>query len=93
MIVILMINRDTLEVVKKIAAGVLIGLLFFVIVVVVRGPEVRTSGRQDQQVTQSSGPCPSPFVFRLPVGMENVTSILYPGQLRGGEYKAHGVSV
>lgn len=85
-----MINCDTLEVVKKIIAGVLIGLLFFVIVVVVRGPEVRTSEGQNQQSTKSSEPCPSPFVFRMPVGMENVTSILYPGQPRGGEYKAHG---
>ncbi|KXK09221.1 MAG: hypothetical protein UZ21_OP11001000279 [Microgenomates bacterium OLB22] len=37
-----------------------------------------------------SEPCPSPFVFRLPIDIEKATSILYPGQIRGGEFKAHG---
>lgn len=34
--------------------------------------------------------CPSPFTLGLPVDLAKVTSILYPGQTRGGEYKAHG---
>lgn len=34
--------------------------------------------------------CPEPFVFQLPVDINKVTSILYPGQIRGGDYKAHG---
>lgn len=34
--------------------------------------------------------CPDPFIFLLPIDISKVTSVLYPGQLRGGEYKAHG---
>lgn len=34
--------------------------------------------------------CPEPFIFSLPIDINKVTSVLYPGQLRGGEYKAHG---
>ncbi len=34
--------------------------------------------------------CPSPFTLNTPTDLTNVTSILYPGQLRGGNYKPHG---
>ena len=34
--------------------------------------------------------CPEPFIFPLPVDIQKVTSVLYPGQVRGGDYKAHG---
>lgn len=34
--------------------------------------------------------CPSPFIFRLPIDINLVTSVLYPGQVRGGNFKAHG---
>lgn len=34
--------------------------------------------------------CPDLFVFSLPIDITKVTSILYPGQVRGGDYKAHG---
>ncbi|MDP2671495.1 MAG: hypothetical protein Q8P13_03515 [bacterium] len=33
--------------------------------------------------------CPSP-VLKTPVALTKVTSILYPGQVRGGNYKPHG---
>ena len=33
--------------------------------------------------------CPSP-ILKTPVDLTNATSILYPGQLRGGNYKPHG---
>lgn len=33
--------------------------------------------------------CPSPLL-QTPVDLSKVTSILYPGQVRGGNYKAHG---
>ena len=33
--------------------------------------------------------CPS-LVFESPINISKVTSILYPGQYRGGNYKAHG---
>lgn len=34
--------------------------------------------------------CPDPLVFDSPVDVSRVTSILYPGQERGGNYKPHG---
>jgi hypothetical protein len=34
--------------------------------------------------------CPDPLVFRTPVDIDKATSILYPGQYRGVQYKAHG---
>lgn len=34
--------------------------------------------------------CPDPFIFPLPIEISKATSILYPGQIRGGEFKAHG---
>src|SRR3989344_5127110 len=30
------------------------------------------------------------FIPALPIDISKTTSILYPGQMRGGEYKAHG---
>lgn len=39
----------------------------------------------NQEVT-----CPDPFIFPLPIDITKVTSILYPGQIRGGDFKAHG---
>lgn len=35
-------------------------------------------------------PCPSPLRVPLPIDESKVTSILYPGQVRGGNYKPHG---
>ena len=34
--------------------------------------------------------CPTPLVFTTPVDLFRVTSILYPGQSRGVDYKPHG---
>lgn len=34
--------------------------------------------------------CPNPLRLSLPVELAKVTSILYPGQFRGGVYKPHG---
>lgn len=34
--------------------------------------------------------CPSPLILQIPVDLSLVTTILYPGQTRGGDYKAHG---
>jgi hypothetical protein len=34
--------------------------------------------------------CPSPFMVRLPVNIAQAYSVLYPGQVRGGQYKPHG---
>lgn len=35
-------------------------------------------------------PCPEPLSFQTPVDLNKVTSILYPGQKRGGDFKHHG---
>lgn len=34
--------------------------------------------------------CPDPLVFPAPVEVNLASGILYPGQVRGGDYKAHG---
>ncbi len=34
--------------------------------------------------------CPKPLLIEAPVDLKNATSILYPGQVRGGDYKRHG---
>lgn len=35
-------------------------------------------------------PCPQPLILQTPVDLSKVTAILYPGQERGGNFKAHG---
>lgn len=35
-------------------------------------------------------PCPEPLILQTPVDLSLVTSILYPGQARGGDFKPHG---
>lgn len=34
--------------------------------------------------------CPDPLILQMPVDLEKVTAILYPGQERGGNFKPHG---
>jgi len=42
-------------------------------------------------VSQGDPPsCPEPLVLQLPVDINLATSILYPGQIRGGDFKPHG---
>src|SRR3989344_8529690 len=40
--------------------------------------------------TQSKTTCPDRIVFDLPIDISKATSVLYPGQIRGGDFKAHG---
>jgi len=42
------------------------------------------------QANQVSPPCPSAIIAQTPVDLHLATSILYPGQVRSGEYKPHG---
>lgn len=65
-------------------------VLVFIILALIRDPEKILPMRQIRQTTKSFESCPNPFVFQMPVDMNKVTSILYPGQIRGGNYKAHG---
>lgn len=39
---------------------------------------------------QSNTSCPNPLILQTPVDLNKVTSILYPGQVRGGDFKPHG---
>lgn len=34
--------------------------------------------------------CPDPLIVGSPVDINQVSSVLYPGQIRGGDYKPHG---
>ena len=40
--------------------------------------------------SSNQSPCPNPLVIQTPVELAKVTSILYPGQMRGGDFKPHG---
>lgn len=42
------------------------------------------------QATGTPPSCPNPLSLKTPTVLTNVTSILYPGQVRGGNYKPHG---
>lgn len=75
---------------RKTLLIILIGFIVFIIAALIRDPEKVLPKRQMQNFTKSYESCPKPFVFRMPVDMNKVTSILYPGQYRGGDYKAHG---
>lgn len=75
---------------KKITLVVFVGFLIFIVAALIRDPEKVLPMRQIRQLSKSYEPCPSPFVFQMPVDMRKATSILYPGQERGGNYKAHG---
>lgn len=75
---------------KKILLVVLVGFVIFVIAALIRDPEKILPMREIKQLTKSYERCPEPFVFQMPVDLGKATSILYPGQYRGGEYKPHG---
>lgn len=42
------------------------------------------------QVTEKPPDCPAQPMLSMPTAIEKVTSVLYPGQKRGGNYKPHG---
>ena len=77
---------------KIVLLTVLAGFILFLIAAVIRSPgEVLPPPlAKILSINQAQTECPSPFIFKMPVDMSLVTSILYPGQVRGGNYKAHG---
>ena len=59
----------------------------------VPGDSSSVSWQFDGLTWQAAGtppPCPRPLTFPTPIDLSLVTSILYPGQTRGGNYKPHG---
>lgn len=69
---------------------VLAGAVVFVVTAIIRDSQKLLPMREINRLTNSYESCPQPFVFQLPVDINKATSILYPGQYRGGDYKAHG---
>lgn len=69
----------------------IITLVLIVIFVIIAGFVIIRPDKKSTfiQLTKQ-GNCPEPFVFQMPVDIDKVTSILYPGQYRGGDYKPHG---
>ena len=55
---------------------ILIGLIFLTIIILA--------------LVYRKPSCPETIIFDLPIDISKATSVLYPGQNRGGEYKAHG---
>src|SRR4030067_3156235 len=74
---------------RKVLPFILIGIVVLVIVSVFRSPEIIPTNKF-KQMTDNYAKCPEPFVFQMPVDITKATSILYPGQIRGNDYKAHG---
>lgn len=50
-------------------------------------PNVAKNIKQEAEETSE---CPTPLLLQTPVDINKVTSILYPGQVRGGDFKPHG---
>ena len=75
---------------KKILLFILAAVVLFLIAGIIRSPEKVLPMRQIKQLTKSYYSYPNPFIFQMPVDIKKVTSILYPGQYRGGDYKPHG---
>lgn len=75
---------------RKIFFITLAGVLIFLIMAIIRDPQKVLPPPLTEKLSTSTDTCPDPFIFQMPVDMSKVTSILYPGQIRGGDYKAHG---
>ncbi len=74
---------------KKIILIVILGLILFLILAIIRDPSILPPPLA-KKMSQKSSNCPDPFIFKMPIDINSATSILYPGQIRGGNYKAHG---
>lgn len=76
---------------KRILFLILLGVVIFFIAALIRDPEkVLPPASVMKRFGNSYEKCPEPFIFKMPIDIDKATSILYPGQKRGGEYKAHG---
>ena len=81
----------TLELVKKVLAIVIVSFVFGSVAIFVIGRNKFSIPKTEfDRSTVIGRKCPEPFIFKLPIDIDKATSVLYPGQIRGGEYKAHG---
>jgi len=48
------------------------------------------NGDGSYQASGTAPACPSPLVLSAPTDLSKVVSVLYPGQIRGNDYKPHG---
>lgn len=53
-------------------------------------PTPATSPSPSPSPSSVATSCTTPLSLRVPVDLAGVTSILYPGQVRGGDFKPHG---
>lgn len=75
---------------KKILLFAVCGIALFLIAAIIRSPQQVLPPPIAKQLSQKQITCPTPFLFKMPIDLNRATSILYPGQVRGGDYKAHG---
>ncbi|MBI4225640.1 hypothetical protein HY612_00840 [Candidatus Roizmanbacteria bacterium] len=79
---------------KFLIIGVILIVILIVAMRVGRYKDERSNlGRESSQglnAEKSLTPCPNPLILNTPVDINLATSILYPGQVRGGDYKPHG---
>lgn len=75
---------------KKLSLFVLAGSILFLIAGILFSFQKVLPSPLTKKTSRSGIACPSPFIFKMPVDLSRATSILYPGQIRGGDYKAHG---
>lgn len=52
--------------------------------------DYKTNSGNSSKVTVSSGKCPDQPVIELPVDQKRIEAVLYPGQVRGNNFKPHG---
>jgi|SRR3989344_5203344 len=62
-------------------------IIIIVLIIVVLGAIFAFGALEDRELAKS---CPDPLTLSTPVDLALVTSILYPGQIRGGDFKRHG---
>lgn len=79
-----------ISVVKKVLLLVLVVFILFIFAAVIRSPREVLPPPFVKQLSKTEVSCPSPFIFKIPIDLNRVTSILYPGQIRSGDYKPHG---
>ncbi|QQG41854.1 MAG: hypothetical protein HYV90_00880 [Candidatus Woesebacteria bacterium] len=81
---------DKVKLMRKFLLLIFAGIIIFLVAGAIRTPEKVLPKALINRVTNSYEKCPDPFTFKTPIDLNKVTSILYPGQIRGGNYKAHG---